>query len=101
MGCVLKNRKHETFCWLLASNRMDPVEAFRMVGYRGGLGWLWRLLNREDIGRRVREIGGLLRRRLIEPVREGAASAVAAMTGGAASAARVLVSPRGRGGSPQ
>ncbi|MDR1827874.1 MAG: hypothetical protein LBR29_06055 [Methylobacteriaceae bacterium] len=74
MECVLKNKRHEEFCWILAAGRMDPVAAFRKAGYKGGLGWLWRLLNREDIGRRLREIGGLLRRLLIAPVAEAVES---------------------------
>ncbi|MDR1828734.1 MAG: hypothetical protein LBR29_10420 [Methylobacteriaceae bacterium] len=76
MECVLRNKRHETFCWLMAGGTMDPVEAFRKAGYKGGLGWLWRLLNREDIGRRLIEIGGLLKRLLIVPLRAGADRAV-------------------------
>ncbi|MDR1827209.1 MAG: hypothetical protein LBR29_02635 [Methylobacteriaceae bacterium] len=75
MDCVLKNKRHETFCWLLAGGTMGPVDALRQAGYKGGLGWLWRLLNREDIGRRLQEIGGLLRRLMIVPLKAAADAA--------------------------
>jgi hypothetical protein len=76
MECILKNKRHETFCWLLAGGTLDVVEAFRKSGYKGGLGWLWRLLNREDVGRRLREIGGLLKRLLIAPAKPAVAPAM-------------------------